>query len=248
MVKPGLILRLGFAEIEFTLGESGRISQDRLLGKEIAGYHFQQVMGKGSFGTVYRAEQVTLGRQVAVKVLSDRHQKDPKQLQSFIEEARQAGRLNHHHLVQIHDVVQDEIATFLSMELMTGGAMTDYIRSEGSVDSEAVLDGAQRHWQGLSLCRVAKIDSIAMSSQTHLVNQEGVMLADLGTVLMERKAPLTNGEQPGSAHYVAWEQACGGESDTRATFMVPKAPVTASADGRTMFEGNCASHLSACPG
>ena len=77
VVKPGLVLRLGFAEIEFTKGDASRASEDRLLGQEISGYRFRQVMGKGSFGTVYRAEQVTLGREVAVKVLSEKHQKNP---------------------------------------------------------------------------------------------------------------------------------------------------------------------------
>src|SRR5574341_2067380 len=77
--------------------------QDVLIGRVLKGrYRVLQRLGEGGMGTVYLAEQVTIGRRVALKVLHEKYVWDEEFVKRFRQEARLAASLNHPHVITIH--------------------------------------------------------------------------------------------------------------------------------------------------
>src|SRR5262245_61590708 len=89
---------------------AGQLGEFRLL-REI---------GRGGMGVVYEAEQTSLGRRVAVKVLAARALTDPSQVRRFEREAQSAARLHHTHIVPVFGVGQHEGTYFYVMQLIQG--------------------------------------------------------------------------------------------------------------------------------
>jgi serine/threonine protein kinase/WD40 repeat protein len=84
-------------------------------------------LGRGGMGVVYEAEQISLGRRVALKVLPFAGVLDPRQLQRFQNEARAAATLDHHHIVHIHAVGQERGVHFYAMQLIEGQSLAEFL-------------------------------------------------------------------------------------------------------------------------
>src|SRR6185295_539414 len=87
---------------------------------EIKGYRIESVVGEGAMGIVYKAVQLSMDREVALKVLPPERTKDTKFIESFLAEARNAGRLNHPNLIRVHEVNKSGSLYFYSMEYIEG--------------------------------------------------------------------------------------------------------------------------------
>src|ERR1043166_2967531 len=85
-------------------------------------------VGRGGMGIVYEAEQISLGRRVALKVLPFAATLDPRQLQRFHNEARAAASLRHEHIVPVFAVGQERGVHFFAMQFIDGQTMADLIR------------------------------------------------------------------------------------------------------------------------
>jgi serine/threonine protein kinase len=116
-------------------------SDDIGVGDEVFGYRLEQVLGKGGMGTVYRATQISLGREVAVKVLNPARIRNPAQVEAFLREARAAGRLNHPHLVLVHDAHADaERGLYCySMEYVAGQSLSRMLAEQGVLSRSSAL-------------------------------------------------------------------------------------------------------------
>src|SRR5262249_16636217 len=111
-------------------------------GARVGPYEVLATLGAGGMGEVYRARDTRLGREVALKVISD-GTIDPEWLQRFEQEARLAGSLNHPNLVVVHDVGSEGGAPFLVTELLEGESLRDRL-SRGRLPLRTALDlGAQ---------------------------------------------------------------------------------------------------------
>ena len=87
-----------------------------------------------SNGVVYLAEQTSLDRQVALKILPDAKAEDPRFVKDFLKEARAVARLNHNNIIQVYDAgVTTNGIYFLAMELVNGKSIEDIILSKGAV-------------------------------------------------------------------------------------------------------------------
>jgi serine/threonine-protein kinase len=100
-------------------------------GERLGRYTIQGLIGRGGMGTVYRATDPTLGRDVALKVLPADVAADPERIERFRREARALAALNHPHIVTIYSVEQDGDTHFLTMELVGGSPLDSVIAGRG---------------------------------------------------------------------------------------------------------------------
>ena len=109
-----------------------------MLGRKISHYVIKSQLGEGGMGVVYEAEDINLGRHVALKFLTPAMAGDESLLQRFQREARAASSLNHPNICTIHGIEQFESEHFIVMELLDGESLADRIR-RGPLDIDSVL-------------------------------------------------------------------------------------------------------------
>ncbi len=236
-LRHGDELKVGGTRIQVELVE-GQTVNDPMVGKRLGGFDLHSVLGKGRFGTVYRGVQVALSRPVAIKVLGEDSRGDPQKVQSFLTEARRAGRLNHPNLVQVHDVCEIENQYLLIMELMKCST-SDMLKAQGPLSEPTVVGIITDTARALAYAETQRLVHRDVKPDNILVNEEGVFkLADLGIAMQLSDDGLAHQDRIfGSPHYVAPEQARGGAIDGRADLYGLGATAWHLLSGRTIFTG-----------
>jgi serine/threonine protein kinase len=194
-------------------------------GDVIAGYRIVGVLGRGGMGAVYRAEDIRLGRHVALKVLGPAMAADARFRERFERESRLLASIEHPNIVDVFHAGHIDGTSFLVMRLIDGfdlGALlADRNRLEPPVATHiisavaAALDEAHAH--GL-VHRDVKPANILLSPGHGPLEQARVLLSDFGlTKRVSEASPLTStGQFMGTVQYVAPEQIQGSFLDGRA--------------------------------
>jgi len=127
-----------------------------MVGQTISHYRVLEELGRGGMGIVYKAEDVRLGRHIALKFLPDRLSHDPCAIERFSLEARAASALNHPHICTIHDIGEDNGLRYIVMELLEGQTLKQRIAS-GPISTEQSMKWAIQVAEALEAAHVKGI-------------------------------------------------------------------------------------------
>jgi hypothetical protein len=114
------------------------------VGRRVAGYRIESVLGRGGMSVVYLAEQVALGRKVALKLLSPELAEDPDFRDRFEHESRLAASLDHPHVIPIYEAGEAEGTLFIAMRYVAGTDLETLVRSHGPLDPKTAVEIARQ--------------------------------------------------------------------------------------------------------
>mgnify|MGYP006295926057 CR=1 FL=1 len=200
---------------------------ERLVGQTLSRYKITSLLGEGGMGAVFQATDLTLQRNVAIKIMHPHMANQPNFRERFLQEARTAARLDHPGIVQVYDFGQEQSLLFIVMEFIRGAnlrQMLQDMRPQGKwiplgeavqIIRQVALAMDYAHRQGV-LHRDLKPSNIMIEPEPSDGLPYRPVLTDLGLArLMEGQRITRAGTSMGTPTYMSPEQAMGEDTDAR---------------------------------
>ena len=188
------------------------------LGTVLGGCRIDAVVGRGGMGVVYRARQLDLDRDVALKVIAPELVEDPQTRTRFLSEARAAGAVEHPNVVPVHGVGVAEGRAYLVMRYVVGDDLRTLVQREGPFTPEQAAGIAVQLGDALDAIHRAGYVHRDVKPQNVMVDKAGhVYLSDFGLAkqTLATAGPTRSEQWVGTLDYVAPEQIRGEHVDAR---------------------------------
>lgn len=216
------------------------MTTDELIGKTIGGYEILDVIGRGGMATVYRAQQVSMKRVVAVKVLPKQYIHDDTYLQRFHQEVKIVSQLEHRNIVPVYDYGESEGQPYIVMRYMPAGSVDDRI-NRGPLDIETIISILEQIAPALDYAHSKNVLHRDLKPSNVLMDDDGgAYLTDFGIarILGEQSVGITTQGVVGTPSYMSPEQAQGLPLDNRSDLYALGVMLFEMATGRRPFESD----------
>ena len=186
------------------------------IGMIIAGrYEILEKIGTGGMSDVYKAQDHSLSRPVAVKVLKQEFADNENFVSKFRVEAQAAAGLSHPNIVNVYDVGEENGIHYIVMELVNGYTLKQYIEKKQRLNVKEAVSITARIAMGIEVAHNNHIIHRDIKPQNIIVSMDGeVKVTDFGIAKAATSNTITSNVM-GSVHYTSPEQARGGFSDER---------------------------------
>src|ERR1700683_5251600 len=201
-------------------------------GSKLGPYEILSPLGAGGMGEVYRARDLRLGREVALKVLPESFSRDADRLRRFEQEARAVAALNHPNILAIHDIGEQDGSPFIVSEVLEGSSLRAELQ-HGPLPPRKASDYAAQIAQGLAAAHDKSIIHRDLKPENVFITRDGrAKILDFGVAklapvrgakdqsansdgLTLTSSPTEAGMVMGTAGYMAPEQVRGAAIDSR---------------------------------
>ncbi len=188
-----------------------------LAGQTVSHFQIHEAIGAGGMGVVYRAEDVRLGRTVALKFLLPAYRVDASAEARFLREARLIAALDHRNLCVIHEVAMSNEGPFLAMALYPGETLKARLTRDGPMPVSDALVIARQVAEGLQCAHGAGIVHRDLKPGNVMLLPDGtVKILDFGLAKARDQSLSETGARFGTVSYMSPEQIRGEAADGRA--------------------------------
>ena len=234
------------------------VATDNLAGKKVSHYRVVKLLGGGGMGVVYQAEDIKLGRRVALKFLPAELSSDPNAFQRLQAEARAASSLDHPNICSIYELGEHDGQPFIAMQLLDGQTLREWIEARAGLNAplpiDEVLDLAIQIASGLEAAHQKGIVHRDIKpANIFITNHNQAKILDFGVAKWIHTAEAHSdgsttdhpnpsitrtGASMGTPSYLSPEQVRGEQLDARADLFALGLVLYEMATGKQAFPGN----------
>ena len=173
-------------------------------GTQLGPYEVVELIGAGGMGEVYKARDLRLGRDVAVKVMPASFAADPERLRRFEQEARAVASLSHPNILAVHDIGQHAQQPFMVTELLQGESLREVL-TRGALSQRKAIDYGVQIAHGLAAAHSKDIAHRDLKPDNIFITRDGrVKILDFGLAkTVQKPAAVRVGDASGDMTEVA---------------------------------------------